>query len=134
MGQDALIGEIQSFGSLGAGRDGGTAAAPDPRAIAGAAELARAVGPETPGISASLHVDGSVIIDVADGEAGTFRVKGDGTVVYVVPRIGRGTFPLTCPEGADWIRGLAHIAAEGTAPRGIGDTRNPIQSSCPGHD
>jgi len=117
MGLDALIGEIQSLAELGVGWDGETAAAPDRRAVALAADLARAVGPDARGLSASLHVDGSVIIDVADGEAGTFRVRGDGTVVYVVPRIGRGTFPAGSPEGAEWIRRLAHIAAGGAAPR-----------------
>lgn len=81
--------ELGSYRTLAAGWDGENAAKPSERAISEAARFARIAGGKSNDFEPTLHVDGSVILELSDGQ-GSLRFKGDGQVAYALSEIGYG--------------------------------------------
>ncbi len=87
---DALASDLEAFSALDEGWDGEAAAAPSPASVADALGLVRLLGARACGMEASLHVDGSVVLD--DGTV-SLSFPGGGRVV-VVGRDGAGQADL----------------------------------------
>lgn len=81
---DALVGEILSFRNLGDGWDGERAVRPALNAIRDAVHFLYTAGSRAARLEPTLHVDGSVILEIEDGSEGSFRFKGDGRVICAV--------------------------------------------------
>lgn len=88
-GEDVLLAELSAYGELDAEWDGEGAAKPRPGAIADAKHFVAAAGTRRLELEPSLHVDGSVILDVVD-DAGSLRFRGDGKIVFALRDVGRG--------------------------------------------
>jgi hypothetical protein len=94
-----LMAELASFRSLKSGWDGEEAEQPSIEAINEASRFARVVGSIDEFIP-TLHVDGSVIFEMAD-EIGSLRFKGDRKIIFALSGIGYGVAPFdgfTVPE------------------------------------
>lgn len=90
--EDSLVAELLEFRKLGPGWDGEQAAEPSWQAIRDAARFAHAAGEWCELIDPTLHVDGSVILEI--GDLGSLRFNGDGQVIYALDGIGRGKVHL----------------------------------------
>jgi hypothetical protein len=82
---------LDDFYDLASGWDGENAAAPNPVAIRDAARFLRAIGPEGEHLEPTLHVDGSVILEIEGGSLGSLRFRGDGTIIYSLEGARPGT-------------------------------------------
>lgn len=83
--EQALVNQIAEFRGLGEGWDGEFAARPSPLAIRDAIKFIRA-SPLLPAtLEPSLHVDGSVILELEDGVKGSLRFRGDGQIICALP-------------------------------------------------
>lgn len=89
-----MISEILALAGLRDGWDGEGGAAPSAAAILDAVRFVRVLGGLGRGIEPTLHADGSVLLEVGGGEAGSFRFGGDGMVSFALQDIGRGTVPV----------------------------------------
>lgn len=79
---DPIIAELEELAELPEGWDGENAAAPSRHAINDAASFVRLAGQLAGRLEPTLHVDGSVILEIGDGSDGSLRFKGDGKVIY----------------------------------------------------
>ncbi len=86
---DTLVAQLTVFRNLGVGWDGERAAKPHAEAIRQAARFARLAGELADNLEPTLHVDGSVILEMGD-DVGSFRFKGDGQIIYVLQGAGHG--------------------------------------------
>jgi hypothetical protein len=79
-----LAAELRELRGLSEGWDGEAAAAPIPDAINDALSFVRVAGDLTTRLEPTLHVDGSVILEVGDGSEGSLRFRGDHTITYAI--------------------------------------------------
>jgi hypothetical protein len=79
-----LVAELRELRRLSEGWDGEAAAAPIPDAINDALSFVRAAGDLSTRLEPTLHVDGSVILEVGDGSEGSLRFRGDHTITYAI--------------------------------------------------
>ncbi len=79
--EDVLVGEVLAFRRLPHGWDGEDAAPPRREALKDAIRFLYSAGSSSLVLEPTLHVDGSVILEVGDGSQGSFRFKGDGQVI-----------------------------------------------------
>ena len=101
---DPLIDEIVDFRKLQEGWDGEDAAKPSSAAIRDAVRFIRAAGVFASRLEPTLHVDGSIILEIGDGVEGSFRFKGDHRIVYAAARIGFGSVRFDGSTIPDAIR------------------------------
>jgi hypothetical protein len=92
--EDPAVAELNSLLELGAGWDGEDAAPPHKAAIQDAIHFLYAAGSLATNLSPTLHVDGSVLLELDDGSAGSLRFRGNGTIGYAVRGIGFGSVPF----------------------------------------
>jgi hypothetical protein len=95
-----VLAELASFRELQPGWDGEEAAKPSAAAINEAARFARIAGITENDLEPTLHVDGSVILEIAE-DIGSLRFKGDGQIIYALSETGYGVVPFdgfTIPE------------------------------------
>jgi hypothetical protein len=98
---DNLIAELSGFRDLDDGWDGENAARPNPVAIREAAKFIRAAGDFASRFEPTLHVNGSVLLEVGDGAGGSLRFNGDGKIVFALAGFERGVLAFdqsTMPE------------------------------------
>jgi hypothetical protein len=79
-----LAAELQELRGLSEGWDGEAAAAPIPGAINDALSFVRAAEDLSARLEPTVHVDGSVILEVGDGSEGSLRFRGDHTITYAI--------------------------------------------------
>jgi hypothetical protein len=79
--EDDIAAQIAEFRTLPAGWDGEHAARPSRRAIEDAMRFIYMAGSLSKGLEPTVHVDGSVILESGDGEDGSLRFRGDGTII-----------------------------------------------------
>lgn len=96
-GEPTLADEICEFGKLQSGWDGENADAPLPAAIADAVRFVEMVGQ----LSATLHVNGHVLLEVGDGGRGSFQFGGDGHWWFSLDGLGRGGSVVHEPKGGE---------------------------------
>jgi len=87
--EDVAAAEIQSFSKLRQGWDGEEAAEPLPASISQALSFIRVAGPLASALEATLHVDGSVLLELGDGADGSLKFNGDGTIAFAIEGHGR---------------------------------------------
>lgn len=80
--EDGLVADLADFLDLDEGWDGEHAAKPSASAVLDATRFVQAAGEWTDRLEATLHVDGSVILEIGDGSEGSLRFKGDGTIIH----------------------------------------------------
>lgn len=80
---DRLVDEIHGFEELHQGWDGESAEPPSSASIRDAARFARTLAALVPDVHASLHVDGTVILEAMAGDA-SLSFQGDGSVIYAI--------------------------------------------------
>lgn len=90
--EDPLLSQLHELRHLGDGWDGERAARPKADAIREASYFARLLGQAASDAGVSLHVDGSVILDI--GDSGTVRFHGDGRAIYAFEGVGHGAAPF----------------------------------------
>ena len=78
------INELLAFRVLAAGWDGERALAPRREAIDDAIRFLHAAGESASGLEPTLHVDGSVILEIGDGADGSFTFRGDRRIICAV--------------------------------------------------
>ena len=92
--------ELAAYRELSAGWDGEAATPPTTAAIDDAMRFVRIAGFADGDVEPTLHVDGSVILEVAD-DLGSLRFKGDKQIIYTLSGAGHGVAPFdgfTVPE------------------------------------
>jgi hypothetical protein len=77
---DTLFLELNELAKLGDGWDGEFAARTDPAALSEAQLFVRVAGSLAQHLEATLHVDGAIILELGDGERGSLRFNGNGTI------------------------------------------------------
>jgi hypothetical protein len=91
--EDRLISEIEDFRDLCEGWDGEDAAKPNAKAIEQATRFVGAAGELANRLEPSLHVDGSVILEIGNGIEGSIRFMGDDRIIYsaigIAPSVSR---------------------------------------------
>ncbi|GJD96914.1 hypothetical protein [Methylobacterium iners] len=92
--EDEVIARIAEFLELEDGWDGEDAAKPTASAVLDAVRFMRSAGDMASRLEPTLHVDGSVILEIEDGAEGSLRFRGDGTIVYATARAGMGSVPF----------------------------------------
>lgn len=85
-----LITSVGEFLEFNAGWDGERAAAPKAVAVLDAVRFINAAGSLALGLEPTLHTDGSVILELDDGVAGSLRFRGDETIVYAFKGVAPG--------------------------------------------
>ncbi len=85
-----MVAELAGFLKLGEGWDGESAAKPSGPAVLDAIRFIRAIGQQGAILEPTLHVDGSVILEIGEEGEGSLRFKGDGTVLYATGVAGIG--------------------------------------------
>lgn len=88
---DRLIAVLAEFLALHQGWDGEDAHAPSSTAVLDAIRFINAAGMRALALEPSLHVDGSVLLEIEDGAAGSLRFTGDGSIVYAIKGVGTGS-------------------------------------------
>lgn len=88
--EDRIVTLIVEFLDLGAGWDGENAQEPALDAVLDAIRFVHAAGDLATRLEPTLHVDGSVILELDDGSAGSLRFKGDDAVIYTLDGAGVG--------------------------------------------
>jgi hypothetical protein len=86
---DALVTELEELRELPDDWDGEGAAAPNPGAIDQTISFVRSIGDVASRLEPTPDVDGSILLEINDGDLGSFRFRGDNTVVYAI----RGDLP-----------------------------------------
>jgi len=97
---NVILAELAGFRDLAPGWDGETAAKPSSAAISQAVRFARVVGATDEQLEPTLHVDGSVMLELAD-DSGSLRFEGDAKIIYALSGTGYGVAPFdgfTVPE------------------------------------
>ncbi len=94
LAEDTLAFAIADLRHLENGWDGRDAARPAPAAISEATIFARLAGKYASRLEPTVHADGSVLLEIEDGSEGSFRFRGDGTVVYAINAVGVGVVAL----------------------------------------
>lgn len=86
--EDQQLAELQEFRGLNAGWDGEGADKPNQRAIRDAMRFVLLAGTLGAHLEPSLHVDGSVLLELAEG--GALQFAGDSRITYAFLGKGRG--------------------------------------------
>lgn len=80
-----LMAELQELRGLQAGWDGEAAAASNSAAVDDAISFVLAAAVDlTALMEPTLHVDGSVLLEIGDGSEGSLRFKGDHTIIHAI--------------------------------------------------
>jgi hypothetical protein len=87
---DALVAELEELRELPEGWDGEGAAAPISDAIDDAMSFVRSVGDRASRLAPTPDVDGSILLEIDDGGAGSFRFRGDGTIIHAIRGVAPG--------------------------------------------
>ena len=82
---DDLTVQINEYRNVFDCWDGEDAAKPTTAAILDAVRFVRSLGPLSIGLESTLHVDGSIILEL-DIDAGSLRFKGDKKIIYAFER------------------------------------------------
>lgn len=92
--EEGLVTALAEFVGLKPGWDGEDAVAPRLDAIFDAIRFVRAAGARGLGLEPTLHVDGSVILELEDGSAGALQFGGAGTIDYAFEGVAPGNVPF----------------------------------------
>jgi hypothetical protein len=87
---DALVGELEELRNLPEGWDGEGAAAPISDAIDDAVSFVRSIGDLASRLEPTPDIDGSILLEIDDGGAGSFRFRGDRTIIHAIRGIAPG--------------------------------------------
>lgn len=88
--EESMVAAVVDFLDLNPDWDGDGAAAPCAGAVVDAVRFIHAAGSLAEQLEPTLHVDGSVILELEDGGAGSLRFRGDGTVIYALEGVAPG--------------------------------------------
>jgi hypothetical protein len=89
-----LVKQLSEFSKLSVGWDGESAARPSDDAIDDAIRFVQVAGHLANNLEPTLHADGSVILEVGDGEEGALRFRGDASVIYAIGKVPPGREPF----------------------------------------
>jgi hypothetical protein len=89
---------VMAFERLGPGWDGHEGASPVRNSIRDAVDFAYLAGHLASNLEPTIVADGSVVFEIGDGEQGSFRFPGDGTVVYSIAGMKPGATPIEGPH------------------------------------
>jgi hypothetical protein len=87
---DVLVGELEELRNLPEGWDGEGAAAPISDAIDDAASFVRSIGDLASRLEPTPDIDGSILLEIDDGGAGSFRFRGDRTIIHAIRGVAPG--------------------------------------------
>ena len=104
---DDLLMAISELRDLREGWDGENAAPARPRAITDALHLVAGLGNEAKALEPTLHVNGSVLLEIDGGSGGGLLFSGDGTAAYYIQGFAPSAMQLAAPDFASLKRMLS---------------------------
>lgn len=107
LAEDTIVSSLQVLARLPSGWDGEDAESPKVGAIQDAIRFVRSAGRLASDLHATLHVDGSVNLEIGDGSDGLLEFTGNRRVAYAVKGVRPGVADITQPLAPELVAALS---------------------------